>query len=90
MVKKLHEELNNKNKNIAEEVKKILMMITAYFNADLQKYYFNEILNKIDINNYTVESVEVLKSFTLNTQNIEGLDLLWRIMLQSEKYEVYV
>ena len=88
MVKKLHEELNNKNKNIAEEVKKILMMITAYFNADLQKYYFNEILNKIDINNYTVESVEVLKSFTLNTQNIEGLDLLWRIMLQSEKYEV--
>ena len=88
MVKKLHEELNNKNKNIAEEVKKILMTITAYFNADLQKYYFNEILNKIDINNYTVESIEVLKSFTLNTQNIEGLDLLWRIMLQSEKYEV--
>ena len=39
MVKTLHKELSNKNKNIAEEVKKILMAITAYFNSDLQDYY---------------------------------------------------
>ena len=49
MVKTLHEELNNKNKSIAEEVKKILMTITVYFNPGLQKYYFEEILNKIPI-----------------------------------------
>ena len=88
MVKTLHTELSNKNKNIAEEVKKILMTITAYFNQSLQKYYFEEILNKIDINKYTVESVEVLKCFTFNTHNIDGLDLLWRIMIQNDKYEV--
>ena len=88
MVKTLHEELNNKNKSIAEEVKKILMTITMYFNQKLQKYYFDEILNKIDINKYTVESVEVLKCFTFNTHNLDGLDLLWKIMIQSEKYEV--
>ena len=88
MVKTLHEELNNKNKSIAEEVKKILMTITVYFNPGLQKYYFDEILNKIGIDKYTVESVEVLKCFTFNTHNMDGLDLLWRIMIQSDKYEV--
>ena len=88
MVKALHQELNNKNKNIAEEVKKILMTITAYFNQDLQKYYFNEILNKIKIEDYTVESVEVLKSFTFNTRNMDGLDLLWNIINKNDKYEV--
>ena len=88
MVKTLHEELNNKNKSIAEEVKKILMNITVYFNPSLQKYYFDEILNKIDIDKYTVESVEVLRSFTFNTRNMDGLDLLWKIMIQSNKYEV--
>ena len=88
MVKTLHEELSNKNKSIAEEVKKILMTITVYFNPSLQKYYFDEILNKIGIDKYTVESVEVLKCFTFNTCNMDGLDLLWRIMIQSDKYEV--
>ena len=88
MVKTLHEELSNKNKSIAEEVKKILMTITVYFNPSLQKYYFDEILNKIGIDKYTVESVEVLKCFTFNTRNMDGLDLLWRIMIQSDKYEV--
>ena len=88
MVKTLHEELNNKNKSIAEEVKKILMNITVYFNPSLQKYYFDEILNKIDIDKYTVESVEVLRSFTFNTRNMDGLDLLWKIMIQNDKYEV--
>ena len=88
MVKTLHEELNNKNRNIAEEVKKILMTITAYFNNDLQDYYFNQILNKIKIEDYTVESVEVLKSFTFNTRNMDGLDLLWKIINQNDKYEV--
>ena len=76
MVKTLHEELGNKNKSIAEEVKKILMSITVYFNPSLQKYYFDEILNKISIDKYTVESVEVLKCFTFNTHNKDGLDLL--------------
>ena len=88
MVKTLHEELNNKNKSIAEEVKKILMSITMYFNPSLQRYYFDEILNKINIDKYTVESVEVLKCFTFNTHNEDGLDLLWRIMIQSNKYDV--
>ena len=88
MVKTLHEELNNKNRNIAEEVKKILMSITAYFNNDLQDYYFNQILNKIKIEDYTVESVEVLKSFTFNTLNMNGLELLWKIINQNDKYEV--
>ena len=88
MVKTLHQELNNKNKNIAEEVKKILMTITAYFNPDLQNYYFNEILNKIAIEDYTVESVEVLKSFTFNTRNMDGLDLLWKIININDKCEV--
>ena len=88
MVKKLHEELDNKNKNIAEEVKKILMVITAYFNPELQKYYFDEILNKIKIEDYTIESVEVLKSFTFNTRNMDGLDLLWKIINQNNKADV--
>ena len=88
MVKTLHEELNNKNKSIAEEVKKILTTITAYFNQDLQDYYFNQILNKIKIEDYTVESVEVLKSFTFNTRNMDGLDLLWKIINQNNKSEV--
>ena len=88
MVKTLHEELNNKNKSIAEEVKKILTTITAYFNQDLQDYYFNQILNKIKIEDYTVESVEVLKSFTFNTKNMDGLDLLWKIINQNNKSEV--
>ena len=88
MVKTLHEELNNKNKNIAEEVKKILMNITIYFNPSLQKYYFDEILNKISIDKYTVESVEVLKCFTFNTHNKDGLDLLWKILIQNKQYEV--
>ena len=88
MVKTLHEELGNKNKSIAEEVKKILMSITVYFNPSLQKYYFDEILNKISIDKYTVESVEVLKCFTFNTHNKDGLDLLWKILIQSNKYDV--
>jgi hypothetical protein len=88
MVKTLHEELSNKNKSIAEEVKKILTTITAYFNQDLQDYYFNQILNKIKIEDYTVESVEVLKSFTFNTRNMDGLDLLWKIINQNNKSEV--
>ena len=88
MVKTLHKELSNKNKNIAEEVKKILMAITAYFNSDLQDYYFNEILNKIKIEDYTVESVEVLKSFTFNTRNMDGLDLLWKIINLNDKCDV--
>ena len=88
MVKTLHEELSNKNKSIAEEVKKILTTITAYFNKDLQNYYFNQILNKIKIEDYTVEGVEVLKSFTFNTRNMDGLNLLWKIINQNDKCEV--
>ena len=64
------------------------MTITAYFNQVLQNYYFNEILNKIKIEDYTVESVEVLKSFTFNTRNMDGLDLLWKIINKNDKYEV--
>ena len=54
----------------------------------LQKYYFDEILNKIKIEDYTVESVEVLKSFTFNTRNMDGLDLLWKIINKNDKCEV--
>ena len=85
MVKTLYQELSNKNKNIAEEVKKILTVITEYFNPDLQDYFFNNVLNKIKIEDYTVEGVEVLKSFTFNTRNMDGLDLLWKIVNQNNK-----
>ena len=88
MVKTLHDELSNKNKNIAQEVKNILMVITAYFNPELQKFYFDEILNKIPVEEYAVESVEVLRSFTVNTKNMEGFELLWKIINGNKKTDV--
>ena len=88
MIENLFKELKNKNNSIADEVKKILIEISVYYNEKVQNYFFDEILNKINVNNFTEDLIDIIQFSTINTKNNKGVDLLWKIINENEKSEI--
>ena len=88
MISTLFKELTNKNNSIADEIKDILMKISLFYNEKIQNYLFDEILNKININDFTKDLIDIIETSTINTKNEKGVNLLWRIINENEKSEI--
>ena len=88
MIENLFKELKNKNNSIADEVKKILIEISVYYNEKVQNFFFDEILNKINVNDFTEDLIDIIQFSTINTKNNKGVDLLWKIINENEKSEI--
>ena len=88
MIQTLFFELQNDNKSIAEEVKNLLIFISNFYNPEIQIFYFNEVINKIDIQKFNYDLIDIIEYSTINTKNENGLNILWKIINLNQNEEI--